>query len=192
MIAIQSSREDDPGFIEQVQWILTGCIKQYGPAEVYVIRIRDFFDYKWCYFSGKTFGAVGVSKFCDLTLPPFVPNRIISQDHYKRVGTSGGIYEASHALPLHRYQTSEENFKRFIRRTTNDGTAFWFSSGSQKAGRGSIMVYNVTPDIKFGWHITLLKKAGWQIEKVTFTSKALVEALRSSGSNPHEQIVSGS
>jgi hypothetical protein len=45
------------------------------------------------------------------------------------------------------------------------------------------MVYNVTPDIKFGWHVTFLKKASWQIGKVTFTSKALVEALRDSGSN---------
>lgn len=46
------------------------------------------------------------------------------------------------------------------------------------------MVYNVTPDVKFGWHITLLKKAAWQVEKVTFTSKALIEALRDSGLNP--------
>ena len=184
MITIQLLPEDDPDFLEQVQRIVIGCINQYRPAEAYVIRIRDFFDYKWCYFSGKTLGAVGVSKFCDLTLPPFVPNRVISQDHYQRVGTSSGVYEVSDAPPLHIHQPSEANFKRFIRRTTNDGTAIWFSSGSRATGRGSIMVYNVTPDIKFGWHITFLKKAGWQIGKVTFTSKALVEALRDSGSNP--------
>jgi hypothetical protein len=186
MIAIQLSHEDDPGFIEQVQRILVGCIKQYRPAEVYLIRIRDFFDYKWCYFSGKTLGAIGVSKFCDLTLPPFVPNRVISQDHYEHVVKNSVIYEVSDAPPLHKHQPSEANFKRFIRRTTNDGTAFWFSSGSRRSGRGSMMVYNVTPDIKFGWHITLLKKTAWQIEKVTFTSKALVEALRSSGSSLRE------
>src|SRR5215469_15633538 len=118
MIEIQLSHEDDPGFIEQVQWILTGCIKQYGPAEVYVIRIRDFFDYKWCYFSGKILGAVGVSDWGNLTLPPFVPNRIISQDHHERVGTSSGTYGVSDAPPLHKHQSSESNLKRFIRRTT--------------------------------------------------------------------------
>ncbi|HEY3857487.1 MAG TPA: hypothetical protein VGO67_24150 [Verrucomicrobiae bacterium] len=191
MITLHRSSEDDPGFIEQAQWLVTGCIREYSPEEVYVIRIRDFFDYKWCYFSGKTLGAIGVSKFCDLTLPPFVPNRVISQDHYRRAGTNQDDYETSHASPLHIHQSSEANFKRFIRRTTNDGTAIWFSSGSRMTGRGSFMVYNVTPDIKFGWHVTFLKKAHWQIEKVTFTSKALVEALRDSGSNKQLQATSG-
>jgi hypothetical protein len=181
MISIQQLREDDPDFLDQVRWIIIGCIGQYSPAEVYVIRIRDFFDYKWCYFSGKTLGALGVSKFCDLTLPPFVPNRVISQDHYHRAGENPGVYAASDAPSLHIHQRSEANFKRFIRRTTNDGTAIWVSSGSRATSRGSIMVYNVTPDIKFGWHVTFLKKAGWQIGKVTFTSKTLVESLRDSG-----------
>ena len=181
MITIQRSHEDDTGFLDQVQWIISGCIEEYRPAEVYVIRIRDWFDYKWCYFSGKTLGAVGVSKFRDLTLPPFVPNRVVSQDHYDRVG--GDLYEASDAPPLHVRQPSEANFKRFIRRTTNDGTAIWFSSGSKATGRGSMMVYDVSPDMNFGWHVTFLRKADWQIEKVTFTSKALVEGLRNLGSN---------
>src|SRR5687767_8062252 len=145
MITIQRLDEDDPGFLDQVQRIVIGCINQYRPAELYVIRIRDFFDYKWCYFSGKTLGAVAVSKLCDLTLPPFVPNRVIAQDHYERVRTKSSVYEVSDAAPLHIRQPSEANFKRFIRRTTNDGTAIWFSSGSRTTARGSMMVYNVTP-----------------------------------------------
>ena len=116
------------------------------------------------------------------TLPPFVPNRVIAQEHYDRVATNNDNYELSNAPPLHIRQRSEENFKRFIRRTTNDGTIIWFSSGSRATGRGSIMVYNVSPEMKFGWHATFLKKARWQIEKATFTSKALVEGLRDSGS----------
>lgn len=179
MITLQRTQEDDPGFLDQAEWIVAGCVDHYSPAELYVIRIRDWFDYKWCYFSGKALGAVGVSKFCDLTLPPFVPNRVIAQQHYNRVAIKK--YELSNASPLHIRQRSEENFKRFIRRTTNDGTIIWFSSGSRATGRGSIMVYNVSPEMKFGWHATFLKKAKWQLEKATFTSKALVEALRDSG-----------
>jgi hypothetical protein len=185
MISIPRLHQDDPGFLDQVEQIITGSIGQYRPAEVYIIRIRDFFDYKWCYFSGKTLGAVGVSKFCDLTLPPFVPNRVITQAQYDRVGTKRSVYEASDAPPLHIHQHSEANFKRFISRTTNDGTAIWYSSASRVTGRGSIMVYHVTPDIKFGWHVTFLKNADWQIGKVRFTSKALVEALPHWGSSPH-------
>ena len=45
------------------------------------------------------------------------------------------------------------------------------------------MVYNVSPGMKFGWHATFLKKAKWQLEKATFTSKTLVEGLCNSGAS---------
>ncbi|MGB8354133.1 MAG: hypothetical protein WCD79_09625 [Chthoniobacteraceae bacterium] len=181
MITIQPRHEDDPSFLDQVRWIVAGCVDQYKPAEVYIIRIRDLFDYKWCYFSGKTLGTLGVHSFYDLTLPPFVPGRVICQDHYERVEADGGIYKASDAPLLHIHQRSEANLKRVIRKTTNQGTIFWYSSGSTVAGRGSLMVYNVSPSMKFGWHVMFLKKSIWQIEKVTFISKPLVEGLRASG-----------
>lgn len=167
--------------MDQVEWIVTGCLREYRPAEVYTTRIRDWFDYKWCYFSGKTLGALGVSKWTELTLPPFVPNRVLGQHHYDRVSPDLDLYEQTDAPPLHIHQESAANFQRFIRRTTNDGTLFWFSSGSAASGRGSIMVYHVMPDLKFGWHVTFMKKAEWQIENVTFTSRPIVEALRKSG-----------
>ncbi|MEO6033908.1 MAG: hypothetical protein ABIQ35_01505 [Verrucomicrobiota bacterium] len=183
MITIKSLPEDDPSFIAEVEWIIAGCLGEYKPKEVYVVRIRDVFDYKWCYFSGKTLGALGVSNFRDLTLPPFVPNRVLDQDHYDRVLADDDDYELSDAPPLHIRQNSEANFKRFIRRTTNDGTIIWFSSGSGSVGRGSFMAYHVSSNIKFAWHVTFLKKKGWQIQKVRFTSKALVEGLRDLGFN---------
>jgi len=37
--------------------------------------------------------------------------------------------------------------------------------------------------MKFGWHVTFLRKADWQIEKVTFISKAIVERIGKVGSN---------
>jgi len=181
MITLQGLQDDDAGFLDKAQWIVNGCLSEYKPMEVYIIRIRDWFDYKWCYFSGKMIGAVSVSKFADLTLPPFVPNRVVSQDHYNCRAV--GEYEPSEAPPLHIRQPSEANFKRIIRRITNDGTAIWISSGSKASSRGSVMVYNVSPEMKFGWHVTFFKKADWRIEKVTFNSKAIVEGLLRLGSN---------
>lgn len=141
--------------------------------------------------SGATFpgrrSVRSVSKFADLTLPPFVPKRVLRQHHYDRVSPDLELYAQTDAPPLHIVQESAANFQRFIRRTTNDGTLFWFSSGSAASERGSIMVYHVMPDVEFGWHVTLMKKAGWQIEKVTFISKAVVEALRKSGQNKSSQ-----
>jgi hypothetical protein len=188
MISLHRSDDDDPGFMDQVEWIILGCLTEYKPAEVYTTRIRDWFDYNWCYFSGKTLGALGVSKFADLTLPPFVPKRVLSQYHYDRLSPNLELYTQTDAPPLHIVQESAANFQRFIRRTTNDGTLFWFSSGSAASERGSVMVYHVMPDLKFGWHVTLMKKAEWQIEKVTFTSKPVVEALRKSGQSKSSQF----
>jgi len=181
MIPLHRSDDDDPGFMDQVEWIISGCLHEYGPSEIYTTRIRDWFDYRWCYFSGKSLGAVGVSKFADLTLPPFVPNRVLSQEHYDRVSADLNLYERTEKPPLHIHQESAANFQRFVRRTTNDGSLFWFSSGSCNSGRGSVMVYHVMPDLEFGWHVSFMKKSKWQIDKVTFTSKPLVEALLKSG-----------
>ena len=180
MITIHRSHEDDPGFIDQTQWIVAGCIDQYKPVEIYVVGIRDWFDYKWCGFTGKTLGALGVWNN-DLTLPPFVPGRVISQEHYQRCVGDGGIYEESDAAPLHIHQPSEANFKRYARKAVDNGTLIWFSSGSIATGRGSIMVYNVTPDTECGWHVMFQRKRVWQIERVTNISKTVVEMLRDAG-----------
>lgn len=147
----------------------------------YIVRIRDWFDYKWCCFSGKILGAIAVRNSCDLKLPPFVPNRVLAQDHFSRsLGSSSG-FEVSPALLLHVRQRSEANFKRSVRRITESGTIIWLSSGSLPTQRGSVMVYNISPDLQFGWHVTFLKKTRWQIEKVTSTSRAQVKALQDFG-----------
>ena len=174
--------------MDQIEWIIAGCLDEYRPAEVYATRIRDWFDSKWCYFSGKTLGVIGVWQWADLTLPPFVPKRVLSQYHYKCVSPKLGLYDQTDPPPLHIHQGSAENLNRFIRRTTNDGTLFWFSSGSAASGRGSLMVYHVTPDLKFGWHVTFMKKADWQIEKVRFISKPIIESLRKSGQEQLSQL----
>ena len=183
MLTIRKADDDDPEYLTLVRSILIGCLHQYQPSEVYIVRIRDCFDYKWCYFSGKAIREMGFSDFRGLTLPPFVPNRVLSQDHYVLEATSGDDYEPSEAPPLHVYQSSASNMKRFVRRIMPNGAMIWFSSGSKSTGRGSVMVYSVfSSNLKFGWHITLLKKSEWQIDKVTFTSRSLVEGLRRIGS----------
>ena len=48
MFSLTSLADDDPGYIDQVRRIFAGCLIEYHPAEFYVIRIRNWFDYKWC------------------------------------------------------------------------------------------------------------------------------------------------
>jgi hypothetical protein len=51
------------------------------------------------------------------------------------------------------------------------------------------MVYSVSPNIKFGWHVSFLKKSAWQIEKVTFTPKTFVEGLRDLGCKKYPKVL---
>ena len=182
MITIRSTQDDDPAFLCHVRSIFVGCLYEYSPAEAYVVRIRNWFDYRWCHFSGKSLGALGVSIFATSHCLPSC--RIASCPRITTsAATDSNAYEPSDAPPLHIHQRSEANQRRFIRRTMNNGAMMWFSSASMATGRGSLMVYCVfSSNLKFGWHITLMKKAEWQIDKVTFTSRPLVEGLRDLGS----------
>lgn len=181
MMSLHTQADDDADFVEVVRALLLGCVKNSRPAEVYVIHVRDYFDPKWCYFSGKTLGALGVSKFKTLTLPPFVPNRVLTQKHYRQDEDRKMGYRESEAAPLHIHQPSDENFRRHLRRTTNDGLLCWYSSGSVDSQRGSVMVYQVDPKLKWGWHVTYEKREGWRLDRATWIPKTSVEKLSALG-----------
>lgn len=82
MIPLDRLECDDPELMDLVEVDRPRLHIGIKPAEVYTVRIRDWFDSKWCYFSGQTLGTLGISDFANLTLPSFVPNRVMRQDHY--------------------------------------------------------------------------------------------------------------
>jgi len=181
MISLSAQTDDDADFLRIVRTLLLGCLQNSRPAEVYLIQVRDFFDPKWCYFSGKTLGVLGRSDYTNLTLPPFVPNRILSQHYYRKGQDDGMVYVESEAAPLHIHQHSDENFRRHLRRTTNDGLLCWYSSGSANSKRGSIMVYQVDPKLKWGWHVTYEKRESWRLDRATWIPKTSIEKLSAAG-----------
>jgi hypothetical protein len=169
MLSIVPIKKDDASFLVLVEIIANGTIHQFHPADVFLVRTDHWFDQKWLAFSGQVLGAVGVATR-RLTIPPFVPNRVVSQDAYA-LDEAAGSYVHTEAPLLHLVQTSRENLTRFIDRITKSGMFVWFSGGTQQASTGSIMVYVVAGDSQSAWYASFHRSTTWQVNKVSGLSK---------------------
>ncbi len=100
-----------------------------------------------------------------LTLPPFVPERILSERRYDRADNDR--YEpSSEFTPLAIHQTSAANAQRRFDRFTNNGILFWYSGNTATQEFGSSMLYVHTPDQCDGWYLCLRKEGGaWAFHK---------------------------
>jgi len=113
MIRILPNTDDDPEFIEIITNILQLEIDNNRPSTVYLTNIDGWFDYKWLSFSGKVLGAIGIW-WNRLTLPPFHPNRVLTQSCFKRDKRIPFDYRLSTSRPLHRKQASSDNFNNQV------------------------------------------------------------------------------
>jgi len=159
-----------------VSQLLSSLIRLNQPAEVYVVNIDHWFDHKWQYFSGKTLGALGVWK-SRLTIPPFDPGRVIREIHF-RLHSATNSYREETRKPLHIDQWSVRNLNRYINDVSNSAVFIWYSSNTEKGDRASLMVYVVNSEGVFPWYASLVKRDGWQLNKVRGISRAQLEAMR--------------
>ena len=139
MLSITAKQDDDASFLALINRIADRTIQQFHPRDVFLVRTDHWFDHKWLGFSGKVLGAVCVAN-SRLTIPPFVPNRIVSQEAYS-LDEGSVSYTHTNGPPLHRVQASKDNLTRFIDRVTKSGVFIWFSGGTQQASAASVMVY---------------------------------------------------
>jgi hypothetical protein len=138
MIEIVCQESDDPEFTSTLNRFVQNVLDRYRPESVVVVQIKNWFGPRWFKFSGKMLGALGVRKE-PLTVPPFIPARVLSEAHFRRTGARYVPEKAK--TPLHICQRSSSNLQR---RVANFGpkTAFvWYSSGSEGNGRASLMSY---------------------------------------------------
>jgi hypothetical protein len=185
MLSIAAIQDDDVSFLMLANRVADQTLRQFHPTNVYLVRTDHWFDHKWLGFSGKILGALSVTKR-RLTIPPFVPNRVISQETYS-TDEGTGAYAHTDAPPLHLVQPSRQNLTRFIDRVTQSGVFIWFSGSTQQTGMGSIMTYVVAGDSQIAWYASFQRAAAWQINKVSGLSKS--ELLHLTDGVVHEQDV---
>ncbi|HEY1937489.1 MAG TPA: hypothetical protein VGJ33_06120 [Candidatus Angelobacter sp.] len=86
--------DDSPEFINEINTTLNGVLRSTAPQEFTLVKIDGWFGPKWLSFSGKVLGALPVWKD-NLTVPPFVPNRVITQRTFLASNISRRIIETS-------------------------------------------------------------------------------------------------
>lgn len=167
MLTIAQNESDDQLFIRIVEAALKDLVEGCRPLHVYLIKIDNWFDFKWYAFTGVAIGAIAV-KHDDLRIPPFIPDRVEAQHHYE---LAADIYRETEAPELHIYQNSESNFARKIKNVSDSAMFLWYSGNSKSVLRGSLMFYGIQDEVQSSWYISLVKKDGWQINKTVNISK---------------------
>ncbi len=120
-------------------------------SQVFCVRIciDGWFDAKWLNFSGKLMGAVAVRKL-QLTVPPFHPNRILSEDHFIKSGN--GYKPVNPESLLHGLRTSEQNLNLYLDRRCDDALLFWHGTTQEHMPQ---MIYRITATREEAWYISL-------------------------------------
>ncbi len=161
MISIMRRDGDDAGYLKMVASIVTALTESGNSQEFYVVRVDNWFGSKWLTFSGKMLGLVGVWK-SQITLPPFVPNRIVEEKRAKRLKGGAGFAEDVVSQHVHRTVPSSEATKRRIAVEFPDTTFVWFSGNTEVNGKGCVMAYIPNQEQYWCWYAELSSRNNWE------------------------------
>lgn len=173
---------DDPQYLEWVEAIVVGVEEAIKTDQSFVVKIDNWFGKRWLGFSGKTLGALGFRKE-KLTLPPFIPSRVVSQRRFLVAGTHPGRHKR-----LHVWQHSGENLQRYTEVLLPGSHAFWYSGRSASNDRASFMAYVSTPDGHWPWYVSLRREKKWRVvDCVGIRVPELETFTRSGNADPTER-----
>lgn len=193
---IMKSETDDPALIGIFNSLLDGLLTFSNPEELYLVRIDNWFDHKWLKFSGYGTAKSGIpylglkGSFFDrftfesvkeefhndkLTLPPFTPNRIVSQRCYTRNGSN---YTEAPLRPPHRFtkRSSKLNLQQRIEDAYSSACLVWYSTNTIVNDRASLMAYSVKGREIESWYSSFQRKNVWKLHSTKGTSKEKLEA----------------
>ena len=180
---------DDPAFLLILEKILTAIIFKNSPINIFIIRIDNWFDHKWLNFSGMgKLGTKGIGEsetklvefYPDqITLPPFNPNRVVSQYNFEK-GSKGLYLQKPFKNSLHRKEkmSSGKNLHRRIVSFAKSSLFFWFSSNSAGNQKGTIMAYQINEQV-LTWFcsFTSANSKLWTIERIKGITKNEMESF---------------
>ncbi len=175
-VKIPCENNDDTNFLSALNGFSDQLISDLKPAEVYAIRINEWFNHKWLGYSGRGIIQFPYSepyilakldkRFLDkLTFPPFNPNQVIDE-RYWNLEKNGNYREAEspHNIYKKELKFNTYNWHNLVESVSSSGVFIWFSSNSKSSGCGSVMVYSVEGEDVQTWYASLSEKSGWNIE----------------------------
>lgn len=190
-LEIKKISDDDPVFIQGLTCLVSEAIRQYNPAEVFLIRTDNWFDVKWFAFASKA--KIGINTGIDsissevqpfwksgddVTIPPFVQHRIVDQSHMKFLNGvlahAGTNFRAVHPR---RKKRSSENLNNRLLDHSPSALFIWFSSKSTSNGRASMMLYRTHEQKVGGWYVSFIREQNWKVDRVRNKDRDLIERL---------------
>lgn len=184
------SQNDDDEFIEAIDKLIHTLVKSYERPDLYVVRINNWFDHKWLNFAGnirvpysavgntEIFAGISIWKYKkETTLPPFAPNRILSQ-HFFQAGP--GIIEKKVEQPeMHRNykQRSKLNLNNQLLAYSESGMFVWLSSGTKNIDRASMLVYLTNKDRVGAWYASFNKSERWKVDRTNNVNREILAEL---------------
>jgi hypothetical protein len=183
-VLITQTSDDAPCFLALVRNITATSVRHAHPTDVFIVRIDHWFDHKWLAFSGKLYGALAFHKPQRLTIPPFIPGRIVSQEAFS-LEADRTSYRKRQAQPLHRHQHSGENLSRFVGHISESGVFVWFSGDSARTEHGSMMVYTIHGETQHGWYASFRRGEDWQLYKVEGLSETELKSIIERNEDKH-------
>jgi hypothetical protein len=163
---------DAQDFIKSINKIILGLIEKFQITEISLVRIKNWFDHKWLNYSGKSVvqfhGGAGLVDSSlnnewreKITVPPFNPNRVLSEIYFRMKPTENKMFEKS----LHTTKDSNDNIHNRISMYTKNGLFIWYSSDTEPNQKGSLMIYRVQDDIVSTFYASFENNNGWKIKQ---------------------------
>jgi len=163
---------DAPDFIKSINKIMFGLIEKFQINEVCLVRIKNWFDHKWLNYSGKSVvqfhGGAGLFDVSldnewreKITVPPFNPNRVLSETFFRVKPTENKMFEK----PLHTTKDSNDNLHNRISMYTKNGLFVWYSSDTEHNQKGSLMIYRVQDGVVSTFYASFEHNNGWKIKQ---------------------------
>jgi hypothetical protein len=160
MIELLPSDDDDLAFLQLAERIVNGAVVALQMREVYLVRVDNWFDYKWLGFWSR-----GKEKqLTELHVPPFNPNRVRSEKHFVWDAIAGQFTPASHDKPLHRRQPGRYvSYREPLDRWSKSAAFIWYSGNSITNRAGSLMLY-LSGAETYAWYASFVKGDHWKVD----------------------------
>jgi hypothetical protein len=160
-IRFEAGLTDDNDFVVVVRAIMDGVVTQQAPHHVWVVQVDNWFDHKWLGFPWN--GRVANPNYAGPgDIPPFSPNRILSQWSFTRA--DGDYLEFPLRDAPHRWdkERSSGNLNRIAVRDNNT-CFFWYSGNTLKNDRGSLMTYLSQGGEVVCWYAEFIRHEKWRL-----------------------------
>jgi hypothetical protein len=187
IVEIPCKEGDDRQYLAAVCSLVASLVGRHRPDNVYVMRVKKWFDRKWLGYSGRGRIAFNGSHLTDtaldslwqdqLTFPPFNPKQIGTQMFWRRRsdGSYGGV-DKPRWIHKRQLRHSANNLNNRVVGFTDSGLFVWFTSETEKNSHGSILVYSVAGREVSAWYASFRQERSWQIDKVEGIDKSSVES----------------